>query len=140
MWDGFYSEAVASVTIKNNKYYNNLRYGIDPHSGSHDLNITGNLVYDNYKIGIICSEHCYNILFSNNVVHNNRVAGLMFSLDTNNSIARNNYAYHEKIGISIYQSSNDKVYNNLVKSSDVGIYASRKFFQKPDLQQYTDEW
>jgi hypothetical protein len=128
MWDGFYSEAVASVTIKNNKYYNNLRYGIDLHPGSHDLNITGNLVYDNHKIGIICSQHCYNILVSNNVVHNNRVAGLMFSLDTHNSIARNNYAYHEKIGISIYHSSNDKVYNNLVISSDVGIYAAGSSF------------
>ena len=124
MWDGFYSEAVSSVTIKNNKYYDNLRYGIDPHSASHDLNIIGNLVYNNQKIGIICSEDCYNILFSNNVVHNNGVAGLMFSLNTNNSIAKDNYANHEKVGISIYQSSNDKVYNNLVNSSNTGIYAA----------------
>jgi mannuronan 5-epimerase len=124
MLDGFYSTAVASVTIKDNKYYNNLRDGIDPHSGSHDLNIIGNLVYDNHKIGIICSQDCYNILFSNNVVHDNRLAGLMFSIDTNNSIAKNNYAYHEKIGISIYQSSNDRVYNNIVKSSNIGIYTA----------------
>jgi parallel beta-helix repeat protein len=45
------------------------------------------------------------------------VAGLMFSRDSNNSTAKNNYAYNEKIGISIFSSSNDKVYNNLVRST-----------------------
>ncbi len=122
MWDGFYSDSVGFITIKNNIYYNNLRYGIDPHSGSHNLSIVGNLVYNNSQIGIICSKDCYNILFSNNVVHDNGVAGLMFSLDTNNSVAKKNYAYNEKVGFSIYQSSNDKIYNNLVKSSNTGIY------------------
>ena len=48
----------------------------------------------------------------------------MFSLDTNNSVAEKNYAYNEKIGISIFQSSNDKIYNNLVKSSNTGIYVA----------------
>ncbi len=124
MWDGFYSDSVGFITIKNNRYYNNLRYGIDPHSGSHDLTIIRNLVYNNSKIGIICSQDCYNIQFSNNTVHDNGLAGLMFSIDTNNSIAKNNYAYHEKIGISIYQSSNDKVYDNLVKSTNRGIYVA----------------
>ena len=124
MWDGFYSDSVGFITMKDNKYYNNLRYGIDPHSGSHDLSIIGNLVYNNSKIGIICSQDCYNILFSNNVVHDNGIAGLMFSLNTNNSVAKKNYAYNEKIGISIYQSSNDKIYNNLVKSSKTGIYVA----------------
>jgi poly(beta-D-mannuronate) C5 epimerase len=122
MWDGFYSDSVGFITMKNNKYYNNLRYGIDPHSGSHDLSIIGNLVYNNSKIGIICSENCYNILFENNTVHDNGKAGVMFSLNTNNSVAKKNYIYNEKIGISLYQSSNDKIYNNLVKSSNTGIY------------------
>jgi parallel beta-helix repeat protein len=122
MWDGFYSDSASFITIKNNKYYDNLRYGIDPHTGSHDLFIIGNLAYNNSHIGIICSESCYNIVFDNNTVHNNGVAGLMFSLDTNNSIAKKNYAYNEKVGFSVYSSSNDKVYNNLVKSSHTGIF------------------
>ena len=48
----------------------------------------------------------------------------MFSLNTNNSIAKENYAYNEKVGISVFQSSNDKVYNNLIKSSDRGIFVA----------------
>ncbi|HEY6885860.1 MAG TPA: right-handed parallel beta-helix repeat-containing protein, partial [Nitrososphaeraceae archaeon] len=122
MWDGFYSDHVGFITIKNNKYYNNLRYGIDPHTGSHDLSIIGNLAYNNSAIGIICSENCYNILFNSNTVHNNGLAGLMFSRDTNNSTAEKNYAYNEKIGISIFSSSNDKVHNNLLKSTIRAIY------------------
>ena len=124
MWDGFYSDSIGFITMKDNKFYNNLRYGVDPHSGSHDISIIGNLAYNNSQIGIICSKDCYNILFSKNVVHDNGVAGLMFSLDTNNSVAMKNYAYNEKIGISIFQSSNDKIYNNLVKSSNTGIYVA----------------
>jgi parallel beta-helix repeat protein len=121
MWDGFISDDIGFITIKNNKYYNNLRYGIDPHTGSHDLSIIGNLAYNNSHIGIICAENCYNILFDNNIVHNNGVAGLMFADNTTNSTAKKNYAYNESTGFSIYGSSNDKVYNNIVKSSDKGI-------------------
>ncbi|HEY6884323.1 MAG TPA: right-handed parallel beta-helix repeat-containing protein, partial [Nitrososphaeraceae archaeon] len=122
MWDGFYSAAVGFITIKNNKYYNNLRYGIDPHTGSHDLSIIGNLAYNNTTIGIICSENCYNILFYDNIVHNNGVAGLMFSLNTINSVGKKNYAYNEKAAFSIYGSSNNRVYDNMLKSSDTGVF------------------
>jgi mannuronan 5-epimerase len=124
MWDGFYSDAVGFITIKNNKYYNNLRYGIDPHSGSHDLSIIGNIANNNSKIGIICSEDCYNLIFENNTVHDNGLAGLMFSLQVNNSTAKKNYAYNEKVGISLFSSSNNKVYDNLAKSNDKGIFVA----------------
>jgi len=122
MWDGFYSHSSGPVAIKNNKYYNNLRYGIDPHSGSHDINISGNTVYNNGQTGIMCSENCYNILFDNNTVHNNGYTGLMFSLQTNNSTMRNNTIHNEKVGISVYSSSNDNIYGNALRSNDIGIF------------------
>jgi mannuronan 5-epimerase len=122
MWDGFYSNSAGFISIKNNKYHDNLRYGIDPHSGSHDISIIGNIAYNNGQIGIICSEKCYNILFDNNTVHDNLHAGLMFSLQTNNSTAKKNYAYNEQVGISVFSSSNNKVYDNLLKSNDKGIF------------------
>ena len=122
MWDGFYSDTAGFITIKDNGYYNNLRYGIDPHSASHDLNIIHNTVYNNSKIGIICSENCFNIVFNNNTVHNNLIAGLMFSLQTNNSTMKNNYAYNEKVSISVFSSSNDNVYNNTLKSNDINVF------------------
>ena len=122
MWDGFYSHSSGFIKFIKNEFYNNHRYGIDPHSGSHDIDIMGNVVYNNSLIGIICSENCYRILFDNNTVHNNGVAGLMFSLQTNNSIAKNNYAYNEKAGISVFSSSNNEVYNNTLKLDGTGIF------------------
>jgi mannuronan 5-epimerase len=122
MWDGFYSHSVGFITIKNNKYYNNLRYGIDPHSGSHDLSVIGNLAYNNSKIGIICSENCYSLIFNDNIVHDNGLAGLMFSLQVNNSVAKKNYVYNEKVGISIFSSSNNTIYDNLLKSNYKGVF------------------
>jgi len=122
MWDGFYSDHVGFIAIKNNVYYNNLRNGIDPHSGSHDITVSGNLAYNNSAFGIICSENCSNILFDNNIVHDNGNAGIIFSDNTNNSLIKKNYAYNEKVGISIFSSSNNKVFENLLKSSGRGIF------------------
>lgn len=124
MWDGFYSDHAGFTTIKNNIYYNNLRNGIDPHSGSHDFDISGNLAYNNSAVGINCSENCYNILVDNNIVHDNGGAGIMFSLQTNSSTIKKNFAYNEKIGISIFSSSSNKIYENLLKSSDKGVFIS----------------
>jgi hypothetical protein len=48
------------MIIANNLVHDNYLYGIDPHTGSHDITIIGNKVYDNNASGIICSKHCYN--------------------------------------------------------------------------------
>jgi parallel beta-helix repeat protein len=122
MWDGFYSDSAKSVIIKNNTFYNNLRHGINPDAGSHDFNIIGNTAYNNNNTGILCSDRCHNVLFDNNTVHDNGEAGFMFSSGTYNSTAKKNYAYNEKTGISIISSLNDKIYDNLFKSSDRGIF------------------
>ena len=120
-WDGFYSDSVKSITIKNNKFYNNLRHGIDADAGSHDFNISGNIAYNNNNTGILCSDRCHNSIFDNNTIHDNRGAGLTFSSDTQNSTAKKNYVLNEKVGISIISSLNNKIYNNFIKSIDRGI-------------------
>jgi mannuronan 5-epimerase len=122
MWDGFYSDSAGHLTIKNNTYFNNLRYGIDPHSGSHDLDIINNTVFNSTKIGIICSENCFNILFLNNTVHDNGIAGLMFSLNTKNSTASGNFAFNEDVGMSVFSSSNNTLYDNIFSSNNIGIF------------------
>jgi parallel beta-helix repeat protein len=128
MWDGFYSDRGEFITIKDNVYHDNKRYGIDPHSRSHDIKIIGNLAYNNSIGGITCSDNCYNILFANNTVHNNGEGGIMFSLQTTNSTAVKNFAYNERVGISIYSSSNNKVFENTLKSNDKGISIGGKSF------------
>src|SRR4029078_5535590 len=44
---GFYSKNAGYLTIDSNQFHHNYLYGIDPHTGSHDLAITNNIVYKN---------------------------------------------------------------------------------------------
>ena len=53
---------VDHITIENNIIRNNGHYGLDPHTGTHNMIIRNNTVYGNNGIGIICSLDCYNIL------------------------------------------------------------------------------
>jgi mannuronan 5-epimerase len=121
LYFGFYSKGVGHITIENNIIWNNGHYGLDPHTGTHDMIIRNNTVYGNHGIGIICSLDCYNILIENNKVHDNAGSGIMFSRNMTNSIARNNIVYHEDNGIFVSQSYDNQVYGNIVSDSTNGI-------------------
>ena len=122
LYFGFYSRGVGGMIIENNHIYNNSRYGLDPHTGTHDMIIRSNVVNDNGWIGIICSLDCHNITIENNQVYNNKESGIMFSRNMYNSIARNNYVHNEGIAIFVSQSHNNEIYNNTVSDSSNAIY------------------
>jgi mannuronan 5-epimerase len=122
LYFGFYSSGVGGMIIENNHVYNNSKYGLDPHTGTHDMIIRSNVVNDNGGIGIICSLDCYNITIENNEVYNNVEPGIMFSRNMYNSIARNNYVHNEGTAIFVSQSHNNEIYNNTVSDSSNAIY------------------
>src|SRR5689334_1256874 len=122
LYFGFYSSGVGGMIIENNHIYNNSKYGLDPHTGTHDMIIRSNVVNDNGGIGIICSLDCYNITIENNEVYNNVEPGIMFSRNMYNSIARNNYVHNEGIAIFVSQSHNNEIYNNTISDSTNAIY------------------
>jgi mannuronan 5-epimerase len=122
LYFGFYSRGVGGMIIENNHIYNNSRYGLDPHTGTHDMIIRSNVVNDNGWIGIICSLDCHNITIENNEVYNNKESGIMFSRNMYNSIARNNYVHNEGMAIFVSQSHNNEIYNNTVSDSSKAIY------------------
>ena len=121
LWDGIYSDSSGFILINNNRFYNNLRHGLDVSSESHDILISNNIAYNNNKVGIIISNNCCNVVVDNNTLHNNVQAGLMYSINANKSVAKNNHVFYEKIGISVFSSSNDNLYDNKIISSDKGI-------------------
>lgn len=125
-WDGLYSNSLGHSLIDNNTVSNNYRYGIDIHSGSHDINATSNKVYNNGKVGMNCSVKCNKVIFQNNIVKYNGVAGLMFSLDTTNSAMLFNNIYNEKTAISLFSVSNNIVKNNTLISNNVNILVDEK--------------
>jgi parallel beta-helix repeat protein len=123
---GFYSAHVGHLIIENNDVHDNTFYGLDPHSGTHDMIIRNNVVHDNGMRGIICSQHCRNITIEGNEVYRNVGSGIAFSINMTNSIARNNYVHDQKndgnTGITISESNNNKVYGNTVSDCDLGIF------------------
>jgi mannuronan 5-epimerase len=121
MWFAFYSNAAYNIVVDGSEYHHNLRYALDPHTGTHDMNITNNYLHHN-RYGAICSEGCYNILIEGNRAHHNTDAGIVFSRNMTNSIARNNHIYNATTGISLSESPNNQIYNNTIDSAtDEGI-------------------
>jgi poly(beta-D-mannuronate) C5 epimerase len=116
MWRAFYSTAAYNITIDGNEYHHNLNYAVDPHSGTHDTNITNNWVHHN-SIGIICSVNCSNILIEGNKVENNIRAGIFLSRNMTDSIVRNNQVYNATSGIIVSESANNQIYNNAVEAA-----------------------
>jgi mannuronan 5-epimerase len=116
MWRAFYSTGAYNITIDGNEYHHNLNYAVDPHSKSHDLNITNNWVHHN-PIGIICSVSCTNILIEGNRVEDNIRAGIFFSRNMTDSIAKDNQVKNATSGIIISESSNNQVYDNTIEAA-----------------------
>jgi|SoiMethySBSTD1v2_1073268.scaffolds.fasta_scaffold44661_3 mannuronan 5-epimerase len=122
---GFYSEHVKYMLIENNDIHHNIKYGLDPHSGTHDMLIRKNVVHDNGFIGIICSQHCRNITIEGNEVYNNEGTNIALSIDMQNSVVRNNYIHEEEpghIGIAVATASNNnKIYDNIISNTNTGV-------------------
>ena len=124
---GYYSKSMGNTLIADNKFHDNYLYGIDPHTGSHDMYILRNTVYNNNASGIICSKHCYNLLIEGNTVYNNTGVGrgIAFSINTTNSVARDNHVSDQLRCISFNRNSNfNEVYNNTVSNCINGFYLS----------------
>src|ERR671915_763721 len=122
MWFAFYSNSAYNITVDGNEYYNNIKYALDPHTTTHDMNITNNWLHHN-PIGVICSNRCYDILIEGNVVEHNKDYGIFFSRNVHDSIARDNHVYNSSTGVMVSESPNNQIYNNTIQgATSQGIY------------------
>ncbi len=128
MWFAFYSRGAYNIVVDGNEYHHNIKYALDPHSGTHDMNITNNWLHHN-PIGAICSDRCSNILIEGNRVEHNTDHGIFFSRNMHDSIVRNNYVFNTTSGITVSESPNNQIYNNTVEgASSYGI----RLFNPPE--------
>ncbi len=116
MWFAFYSRGAYNIVVDGNEYYNNIKYALDPHSGTHNMSITNNYLHHN-PIGAICSDRCSNILIEGNRVEHNTDHGIFFSRNMHDSIARNNYVSNTPSGITVSESPNNQIYNNRIEGA-----------------------
>src|ERR687896_2182815 len=123
-WMGFYSAGAYNIALDGNAFFNNIKYAIDPHTGTHNMTVSNNKIYGNKGIAVICSLDCYDVIFEGNEVYNNAGSGLMFSRATHDSTIRNNVIYNQyesAYPISISESQNNEIYGNHISNSTTGI-------------------
>jgi mannuronan 5-epimerase len=116
MWMAFYSNGAYNITVHGNEYYDNIQYSLDPHTTTHDMNITSNWIHDN-PIGPICSDRCYNIIVEGNLIEDTTRAAIFFSRNIYDSIARDNHVINADTGILLSESPNNQVYNNTIEGA-----------------------
>src|ERR671911_1354836 len=116
MWMAFYSNGAYNITVDGNEYYNNIKYALDPHTTTHDMNITNNWIHDN-PIGPICSDRCWDILIEGNLIQDTTAAAIFLSRNMTDSIARNNHVINARVGILVSESPNNQIYDNTIEEA-----------------------
>ena len=113
MYFGVYSYATGGLTVTGNEIYGNIVYGIDPHTGSHNMTITHNVVHDNGKHGIILAEDCVDSVISDNIVYANQQHGIVLYLHSDRNVVEGNESFDNgSQGIDINAAGNDTFRNN----------------------------
>jgi parallel beta-helix repeat protein len=112
---GLYSYEVNGLVVSNNEFHDNRLYGIDPHTGSHNMTIEGNIVHDNGKHGIILAEDCTDSVIRNNTVYRNAHHGIVLYLRSDRNTIENNDTFSNAAqGININESNDSVVRGNRV--------------------------
>jgi parallel beta-helix repeat protein len=130
---GQYSYEAYGLVIRGSRFHSNLYYGIDPHDFSQNFVVENNIVHNNGKHGIIFSRGCTNNIIRNNEVYGNHDHGIMLDRGTNNNLIENNTVYDNFDGIAIFQSSNNTIYNNILRNNQRGIRINATYDSNDDF-------
>jgi parallel beta-helix repeat protein len=140
LYFGVYSFDVGGLTISDNEVRDNVLYGIDPHTGSHNLTIERNIVHDNGKHGIILAEDCTDSVIRDNVVYRNQHHGIVLYLHSDRNLIEGNETFGNAAqGININEASNNtiksnRVYDNTESGIGVGQTAKDNVVQNNDVR------
>ncbi|GAA5132127.1 right-handed parallel beta-helix repeat-containing protein [Pseudonocardia adelaidensis] len=122
---GLYSYEVGGLVISDNEIHDNVLYGIDPHTGSHNLTIERNVVHDNGKHGIILAEDCVDNVIRDNVVYRNNHHGIVVYLRSDrNTVEGNDSFANAAQGINVNEANDNAIRGNRVydnNESGIGI-------------------
>ena len=140
LYFGVYSFQVGGLAVTGNEVYDSVVYGIDPHTGSHNMTISNNVVHDNGKHGIILAEDCVDSVISNNIVYSNQQHGIVLYLRSDRNVVENNESFRNGAqGININEASNNairtnKVYDNGESGIGIGQQATQTTVEGNDVR------
>ena len=121
---GAYTYGATGMLWRGNEFYENVRYGFDPHDDSNGLVVENNIAHNNGAHGIIFSKRCtYNII-RNNISYDNRLHGIMLHEKSDFNVIENNTITSNTSGIALYHSSNNTVIGNTIKDNRHGVRAN----------------
>lgn len=121
---GAYTFGGTGIIFRNNKFYQNVAYGLDPHDDSNYFIVEGNSAYENGTHGIIFSKRCLYNTIRNNVTYKNKGHGIMLHEKSNYNVVENNKTYENTDGIAIYASKDNLITNNEVYKNKHGVRIS----------------
>ena len=139
LYYGIYTFQASNMVFRGNQFYQNIRYGFDPHDYTHDVLVEDNIAYENGAHGFIISRGCNNFTIRNNKSYNNfdasetsQAHGFMLDPGSPNSvdpqassydnILENNEAYgNEGYGLRILGSINNQILGNNFHNNQQGI-------------------
>ena len=123
---GAYTFGATGMIWRGNEFYNNVRYGLDPHDDSNGFLVEGNITHDNGSHGIIFSKRCINNIIRNNISYNNKGHGIMLHEASSSNLVEGNKLYGNTDGIALWHSSSNLIKNNEVHNNKNGIRGNAK--------------
>jgi parallel beta-helix repeat protein len=140
LYFGVYTYQVGGMVVTGNEVYDNIVYGIDPHTASHDMTITHNVVHDNGKHGIILAEDCVNNVVSDNIVYANQQHGIVLFLRSDHNVVQRNESFDNgSQGIDLNASgadtlSDNRIYDNGESGIGIGEQAQDNVVEGNDVR------
>lgn len=131
---GAYTFGATGMLWKGNEFYENVRYGLDPHDDSNGFLVESNIFHNNGTHGIIFSKRCMYNTIRNNTSYDNKLHGIMLHESSDFNIIEGNTLTGNTSGVALYYSSNNIIQNNTIKDNRHGVRANAEsennFIQK----------
>src|SRR3989344_1717727 len=121
---GAYTYGATGMLWRGNEFYENVRYGLDPHDDSNGFLVENNIAHNNGTHGIIFSKRCMFNTIRNNVSYDNKLHGLMLHEKSDFNIVENNTITGNTSGIALNFSSNNIIRNNTIIDNRHGVRAN----------------
>lgn len=121
---GAYTYGATGMLWKGNEFYENVRYGFDPHDDSNGFLVENNIFHNNGTHGIIFSKRCMYNTIRNNTSYDNKLHGIMLHELSDYNIVEGNILTGNTSGIALYHSSNNIIQNNTLKDNRHGVRAN----------------
>ena len=109
---------------RENEFYENTRYGLDPHDDSNGFLIENNIAHNNGTHGIILSKRCMYNTIRNNISYDNNLHGIMLHEQSDFNIVEGNTITENVSGVAIFRSGNNIVQGNTIKDNRHGVRAN----------------